>query len=69
MLHVEPTIEFYGDTLFDELAIRFHKKRQYTIGLLPYLQAHPKVEMLKAEYGRFGSLMLDAYNQIIWRVK
>jgi hypothetical protein len=70
VLHVEPTVEFYDPAnLIDNLAIRFHRKRGYTTGLLPYLQAHPQVEMLKAERGWFGSLMLEAYNTILWRVK
>lgn len=70
VLHVEPTIELYDETnLIDALAIRFHRKRGYTTGLLPYLQQHPKVQLHKVERGYFGSLMLEAYNQIIWSVK
>lgn len=70
VLHVEPTIELYDPTnLIDALAIRFHKARNYTTGLLPYLQAHPKVEMLKVERGYFGSLLIECSNQIVWRVK
>ena len=70
VLHVEPTVELYDSAnLIDALAIRFHRKRQYTTGLLPYLQAHPRVRMLKVERGYFGSLMLEAYNVVLWSVK
>lgn len=70
VLHIEPAIELYDPAnLLDNLAMRFHKKRGYTTGLLPYLQAHPKVEVLSVERAHFGSLMHEGYSRILWRPK
>jgi len=44
--HIEPTVELYNeDELIDYLSIKFHKKRGYTEGLLPYLQELEKKKM------------------------
>ncbi len=68
--HVEPVIELYDPAnLVDALALRFHRKRGYTEGLLPYLQAHPKIDVLKVERAHFGSLMMEGYSRILWRPK
>lgn len=68
VVHVEPVPELLDeDDLVDWLSLTFHKRRGYTRGLLPYLQGHPKVEVLNVERSHFGSLMLESYARIVWR--
>lgn len=70
VVHVEPTIELYDpDVLLDALAIRFHRKRGYTEGLLPWLQSDPRVSLERVERMGFGSLMMEGYNLMVWRPK
>lgn len=70
-LHVEPTIELYDKCdLVDHLAICFHRKRGYTEGFLPRLQAlaaERRIELLRVTRLNFGSLMMEGYNLIVWR--
>jgi hypothetical protein len=70
-LHVEPTVELYDENeLIDHLAIRFHRKRGYTQGFFPRLQAlaaEGRIELLHARRLNFGSLMMEGYNLIVWR--
>lgn len=72
-IHVEPTIELYDENnLIDNLAIKFHKKRGYTEGFLPYLQKLEKkgrIEIIKVKRLYFGSFMMEGYNLIVWKVK
>ncbi|HAI39581.1 MAG TPA: hypothetical protein DCM40_16455 [Maribacter sp.] len=71
--HIEPTVEFYNDdTLFDYLAIKFHKKRGYTQGLVPYLkqlEKENKIEIDVLHRFNFGSLFMEGFNLIVWRPK
>ena len=68
VVHVEPTIELYDPANeVDALAIRFHRKRGYTVGLLPWLQNDPRVKMIHVERTGFGSLMMESYNLLVWR--
>lgn len=68
VVHIEPIAELYDPTsLLDALALRFHRKRGYTEGLLPWLQVNPSVELLQVEKSAFGSLMHSGYNLIAWR--
>ena len=70
-IHVEPIVELYDEKLlFDYLAIKFHKKRGYTQGMLPRLkeletQGNIKIEKVKRLY--FGSLFMEGYSYIVWR--
>ena len=70
-LHVEPTVELYDENnLVDHLAIRFHRKRGYTEGLLPRLKALAAagdIELMRVSRLNFGSLMLEGYNLMVWR--
>jgi hypothetical protein len=67
VVHVEPTIELYDPAnLVDALAIKFHRKRGYTEGMLPWLQNDPRVEVLQVERTFFGSLMMEGYSMIVW---
>lgn len=68
VVHIEPIPELLDrNNLVDWLSLKFHAKRGYTVGLLPYLQAHPKIEVLHFERSHFGSLMLESYARIVWR--
>lgn len=70
-IHVEPTVELYDEnSLFDYLAIQFHRKRGYTEHLLPRLQeleAEGTVKILSVKRLNFGSLFLEGYTYIIWQ--
>ena len=66
VIHIEPTVELYDETNeVDALAIRFHRRRGYTEGLLPYLQS--RVNVIHVERSEFGSLMHSGYSQIVWK--
>jgi len=69
--HIEPTIEFYDENkLIDYLAIKFHKKRGYTEGLVPYLKDLEKNGKIKIDVlhrFNFGSLFIEGFNLIVWR--
>jgi hypothetical protein len=71
-VHVEPAIELYDENnLVDYLAIKFQGKRGYTKNLLPYLKSleeNKKVEILKVKRLFFGSLFMEGYNCIVWRI-
>lgn len=71
VVHMEPTIELYDDgNLLDYLAIKFHKKRGYTQGLLPLLQEYErngKVVIEKVKRMFFGNWNMEGYTVIIWR--
>ncbi|MBU0715140.1 MAG: class I SAM-dependent methyltransferase [Verrucomicrobia bacterium] len=71
--HIEPTIELYDENLlFDYLAIKFHRKRGYTEGLLPRLQELASkgiIELIKVKRLYFGSLFMEGYSYFVWRMK
>ena len=70
VIHVEPMIELLDENnLVDYLAIMFMKKRGYTSGLLPWLQNDPRIEVFHVERTGFGSLMIEGYNIVCWRLK
>lgn len=70
VVHVEPVVELYDPrNVVDALAIAFHRKRGYTVGLLPFLQSSPDVEVLSVKRSYFGSLMHEGYSMIVWRPK
>ena len=68
--HIEPIVELMDPAnLVDALGIRFHRRRGYTEGFLPYLQSHPGVKVEHVERSHFGSLMFESYGRIVWRVR
>lgn len=71
VVNVEPTVEVYKhDSLFDHLAIKFHKKRGYTEGYLPKLlelESSGKIEIMKIKRLNFGSLFMEGFTCMIWR--
>lgn len=68
VVHIEPIPELLDpDNLLDWLSLRFHEKRGYTTGLLPYLLEHPAIEVQHMQRSNFGSMMLESYARIVWR--
>jgi len=70
-VHIEPLYELYDETnLIDNLAMRFHKKRNYLSGFLPYLQdlkKENKVDIIKINRMKFGSLFHDGWSMVAWK--
>lgn len=68
VVHIEPIPELLDENnLIDWLSLQFHKKRGYTVGLLPYLQEKTSVQHVKRSH--FGSVMLESYARIVWQPK
>lgn len=71
VVSMEPVLDFYDpDSLFDDLAIRYHTGRKYLNGYLPWLHAQAaagRVELLKARRLGMGSLYHEGYSLLIWR--
>jgi SAM-dependent methyltransferase len=69
-LHVEPLLELYDDSAFDDRARRYHLKRNYLAGFQRYvsaLAAKGEATLLAARRVRFGGLYHDAYSVLAWR--
>lgn len=70
-VHMEPMLELYdADNVVDSLAIRYHTTRGYLSGFLPrlrQLEAEGRIELLKVQRLRFGSLYHEAYSIVVWR--
>ena len=68
---IEPIYEWYDPANFiDHLAIRGHDIRNFLKGLhgaLHKLQRDGRIEILKEHRVEFGSLLHEAYSQMIWR--
>ena len=71
-IHVEPTLELYDENhLVDYLAMKFHRKRGYTenyLTRLRELESDNIVEILKVQRPFFGSMYMEGYSCIIWRL-
>lgn len=71
-LHMEPVAEFYNkDSLFDVLALRYHKRRNYLDGYLTRLRelaAQKKIEITQEYRLGFGDRYHEAFNVVEWRV-
>ena len=69
--HIEPVCEVYDtDDLFDYLQFKFHKKRGYTSGLLPFLkekQQNGEIKDLFYKRVTFGSKFMEGYTIISWK--
>jgi hypothetical protein len=68
---VEPIYEWYDEANFiDHLAMRGHDIRNFLKGLpgaLHRLEREGRIEIVKQHRVEFGSLLHEAYSQIIWR--
>ena len=71
VLSMEPIIEFYDeDSPFDQLAMRYHKHRQYLTGYYSWLEekeGEGKIEILKAHRPVFGNIYQESYSLVVWR--
>jgi SAM-dependent methyltransferase len=69
-VNVEPTIELYDEEkLFDYLAVRFHKKRGYSmnyLSTLKELEAQGKIRLWKVKRLNFGSQLMEGYSYMVW---
>jgi hypothetical protein len=72
-LHIEPMWEYLdSSSLMDYLSIRYFKKRNYLNGLKKYLlelEAQGKIEIVQDQRSYIGSMFVDGYSIIAWRVK
>jgi len=70
--HIEPTVENYDNNdLFDNLQIKFHKKRGYTQGLLPHLKKLDEegiIKIVKNKRLNFGSKFMEGYHLYAWEI-
>lgn len=70
-VHIEPIVELYRpDSLFDDVAIRYHRRRNYLSGFLPRLQrlaAAGRIELLTVQRTGFGSFHHEGYSLVVWR--
>lgn len=68
---IEPIVEVYDDKdLMDYLAVKFHRKRGYTEGIMPWLlnkQKEHRVEILKIKRQNIGSMFFEGWTIIIWK--
>lgn len=70
-VHLEPIHEFYGeDDLFDEVASRYHRHRNYLDGFLTRLRALAaagRIELLEQRRTGLGSFFHEGYGLVVWR--
>lgn len=66
VIHVEPLLELYGESLLDYLAILYHKKRHYLDGYVPAILASG-VEVVHLQRTYFGNLYHEAYSLMVWK--
>lgn len=70
VIHIEPIYELYDENnLVDYLAMRFHSKRNYLMGLLPYLrelETNGRITIHKVQRVAFGSLFHDGWSMICY---
>ena len=70
-VHIEPLLELYDkDSLFDDVARRYHVRRNYLRGFLPRLQElerQRRVEILALRRTGLGSFFHEGYGVVVWR--
>jgi hypothetical protein len=68
---MEPLLDLYDlNNLVDSLAIRYHTQRGYLNGYLARLRQladEGRIEILKIQRLRFGSLYNEGYSYVVWR--
>ncbi len=71
IIHLEPIIELYDSNyLFDALAIKYHKKRNYLDGFLTALrklQGEGAIDIMVEKRLYFGSMFHEGYSLIVWK--
>lgn len=69
-VHIEPLYELYDENnLVDNIAMRFHKNRNYLNNFLPTLlnlEKENKINILKINRMKFGSIFHDGWSMIVW---
>jgi hypothetical protein len=70
-VHLEPIVELYDETvLFDDVARRYHTRRNYLRGFLPKLRelaAAGRIEILAEQRTGLGSFFHEGYSVVVWR--
>ena len=70
-VHLEPIVEQYAeDSLFDEVARRYHERRGYLRGFLPRLRelaAQRRIELVEVRRTGLGSFFHEGYTLVVWR--
>lgn len=71
VVHIEPLVELYEPGLpFDDLAIRYHTKRNYLHGLLPAIRGlrdQGRAEIVAERRLGLGSAFHEGYSLLVWR--
>jgi len=71
VFHLEPILELYDpQNTLDNLAIKWHKKRNYLNGYLPKLEELEKnksIKIIQKHRFYFGSMFHEAYSLTIWK--
>ncbi len=68
-VHLEPIVELYGETPFDDIAKRYHMKRNYLQGWLSEIrkyEEHKKSRVHIVNRLNFGDRYHEAYSIIVW---
>jgi hypothetical protein len=72
-IHLEPIVEFYdNNNLYDELALIYHKKRNYLgsyLSEIKRLEGLGKAKIIKEQRISFGDRYHEAYSLLIWQGK
>jgi SAM-dependent methyltransferase len=70
-VHIEPLLELYDEqSLFDDVARRYHLRRNYLRGFLPRLQElerQGRIEILELRRTGLGSFFHEGYGVVVWR--
>lgn len=69
IMNIEPIYEHYNDSVFDDVAKRFHKKRKYLDGYyseLINLEKNNKIKIHENFKIKIGSKFHDAYSVVKW---
>lgn len=71
-INSEPFIELYDESdLFDYLAVKYHKKRNYLNGYLKALkelEQNNKIKILKIQRVNIGNLFHEGCSFVVWKV-
>lgn len=72
VIHIEPIYELLDkNNLLDYLSLKYFQKRNYLWGLLNYLQKfeiQKKIKIIKAQRTYIGSLFIEGYSVIVWKI-
>ncbi len=71
VLSMEPLLDHYDPkSLVDDLAVRYHTRRNYLSGYYAWAQAQAeakRIEIVHSFRPQFGSLYHEAYGVLVWR--